>query len=58
MKDPDWHHGDIEELPYTEAPTEPEDSLDWLERGSSVGKRAYDSITVCCHGKRRASSNE
>lgn len=37
MKDPDWHHGDIEELPYTEAPAEPEDSLEWIESGSSIG---------------------
>ena len=32
MRDPEWHHGDIEELPYTEAPAEPEDSLEWLHR--------------------------
>ena len=34
MKDPEWHHGDLEELPYTEPPAEPEDSLEWIEGGS------------------------
>jgi len=36
-KDPEWHHGDVDELPYTEAPVEPEDNLEWIERGSSRG---------------------
>ena len=34
MRDPEWHHGDLEELPYTETPAEPEDSLEWIENGS------------------------
>ena len=34
MRDPEWHHGDVEELPYTEASAEPEDSLEWIESGS------------------------
>ena len=34
MRDPEWHHGDLEELPYTEASAEPEDGLEWIESGS------------------------
>ena len=53
MRDPEWHHGDVEELPYTEASVEPEDSLEWIESGSG---RCRDNDQRRIRGERQHGS--